>query len=294
MSIHKTFLKALKPYRLISLVMTYLLGAGLVQYIRQLRSWPDLILGAVFIVLVALSLELLKLLREFINPKNWPEEVTLNDVRQMRLIIGLVTATLVTVAISILIGWMLADVIWQGLLLLMLALAFLGGGYYYANFTEKLRPYQLLLEVFIFVVLPPAFAFFLQSEDHHQFLTLVVICLVPAYLAYRILIQLKYFGRDHKLGVRTFVMRVGWSNAMTFHNAFILLTYLLFALITFFGFPWFLLWPVFLTLPIGLLEIWLVERARRGGNPLWRIMQFATASVMLLPIYMVGFNFWIR
>ena len=58
--------------------------------------------------------------------------------------------------------------------------------------------------------------------------------------------------------------------------------------------PWFLVWPVFLSLPIGLLEIWLMERIRRGAKPFWRVMKFASALVFFLPIYLIGFTFWIR
>jgi hypothetical protein len=81
---------------------------------------------------------------------------------------------------------------------------------------------------------------------------------------------------------------------MTLHNALILLTFLLFAMVTLFGFPWFLLWPVFLVLPLGLLEIWLMERVRRGSKPLWIVMQIAAACVLFIPMYLVGFAFWIR
>jgi 1,4-dihydroxy-2-naphthoate octaprenyltransferase len=121
-----------------------------------------------------------------------------------------------------------------------------------------------------------------------------VTALLPAYLAYRMLLQLKSLGIDQKHENLTIVTYMGWQRAMTLHNALILLTYLLMALITFLGFPWFLLWPVFLTLPIGLLEIWLMERVRGGKKPLWWIMQAATASVFLIPIYLLGFAFWIR
>jgi hypothetical protein len=65
-------------------------------------------------------------------------------------------------------------------------------------------------------------------------------------------------------------------------------------LIALIGFPWFILWPVFLTLPIGLFEIWLMEGVRRGKKPLWGLMQFATACVLFIPIYLLGFAFWIR
>jgi hypothetical protein len=47
-------------------------------------------------------------------------------------------------------------------------------------------------------------------------------------------------------------------------------------------------------LPIGLLQVWLMERVKRGMKPLWRVMRFATACVLFIPLYLIGFAFWIR
>ncbi len=44
----------------------------------------------------------------------------------------------------------------------------------------------------------------------------------------------------------------------------------------------------------GLLEIWLMERVRRGQKPLWRIMQVAMGAVFLLPAYLLTLTFWIH
>jgi 1,4-dihydroxy-2-naphthoate octaprenyltransferase len=122
----------------------------------------------------------------------------------------------------------------------------------------------------------------------------MVLGFVPAYLAYRILDQIARFGEDHRLEKVSFVTQTGWAKGMTFHNALILLTFFLFALVSLIKIPWFLMWPVFLSLPIGLLEIWLMERVRAGGKPLWRVMKFASAMVFFLPVYLLAFAFWIR
>jgi 1,4-dihydroxy-2-naphthoate octaprenyltransferase len=290
----KTLLKALKPFPLISLIFTYALGGGLVQYVREMQNWSNFVGGGVFLLLVTLSFELLKLLNALSDVRNWPEDFTPKDAKQTRLVIAMITATFLTVATSQFIGWMLRGVLWQGLVFLLIALIVLGIFDYLAQINESMQIYQVMSEALLFVILPPTVAFFFQSQDLHRLLTLVVIGLVPAYLAYRLLVQLSHFSRDIKSGSHTVVTKIGWERAMVLHNALILLTYLLFALITLLGFPWFLLWPVFLSLPIGLLEIWLMERVRHGKKPLWRVMQIATAAVFLLPIYLISFAFWIR
>jgi len=292
--IFRTLLSAQKPFRLISLVMTYLLGAGFVQYVREMRSWSVFIQGGVFLLLIVLSIDCLQALQAFVDPQDWPKGMSLREVRQLRLVIAGLAATLLTVATSISVIWMNIGLMWPGLSLLLLGLIIVAGFYYLSQVIERFRHLALLVEVLMIIVIPPAVAFFLQSDSPHRLLTLVVIALIPGYLANRLLILLKRFAGDHKFGVQTMVIKIGWENAMLYHNAFILLTYLLYAVIALLGFPWFIVWPVFLTLPIGLVEIWLIEQVRRGAKPLWKIMQFATACVFFLPLYLIGFAFWIR
>ena len=290
----KTLIKSIKPFQLISLVATYLLGAGLVQYVRELHSWNNFIEGLLFLILTYLSVVLLTNLQRLRDMKNWPDGMTLVEIKQTRWGIALVLATFLTTNTTILVGWMQRGVLWQGFFFLIAALLLIAGFYYLVLIVNAYSISQLILDVMLLVVIPPALSFFIQSRVAHPLLAQMVICLVPAFLAYRVLEQLKRFGSDQVREKKTLVTQIGWDKAMVFHNALILLTYLLFALISIFGFPWFLLWPVFLTLPIGLLEVWLMERTRRGGKPLWRIMQFASVMVFFLPIYLIAFAFWIR
>lgn len=290
----RTLLQIIKPFQLVSLVFSYLLGAGLVQYVREMRIWAVFIQGGILLIFVHLSLECLRLLQRLADPRNWPDRMSFKDARLVRLLSIILAATLLTIATTIFITWTRTGVVWQGLVVLMIAMLVVGGLYYYSQAVEALMRFELLFEVVLFIVIPPALAYFLQSNDLHRLLTLVVIALVPGYLTNRLLHLLRRFGSDHKFGVNTIVILMGWENTMLFHNALILLTYLLFALIALLGFPWFLIWPVFLSLPIGLLEIWLMERVKRGMKPFWGVMQFATACVLWIPMYLIGFAFWIR
>lgn len=292
--IMRTLLQIIKPFQLVSLVFSYLLGAGLVQYVREMRIWAVFIQGGILLIFVHLSLECLRLLQRLADPRNWPDRMSFKDARLVRLLSIILAATLLTIATTIFITWTRTGVVWQGLVVLMIAMLVVGGLYYYSQAVEALMRFELLFEVVLFIVIPPALAYFLQSNDLHRLLTLVVIALVPGYLTNRLLHLLRRFGSDHKFGVNTIVILMGWENTMLFHNALILLTYLLFALIALLGFPWFLIWPVFLSLPIGLLEIWLMERVKRGMKPFWGVMQFATACVLWIPMYLIGFAFWIR
>lgn len=290
----KKLLTALKPFQLFSLITTYALGAGLVQYVQEMRSWLVFFQGLFYLILLCISLEFLVLLMQINDPVGDFKELSLKDQKQLRLSSALTSATLMTIAILIFVDWMVKGILWQGLGFLLVLMGLFALFYVIAKMNDKLRPFQLLFETGIFVIIPPAFAYFLQSDEIHRLLTMVVFSLIPAYIAFRLLSRLMEFDRSPKSGRHSLIRNMGWEQVMFLHNAMILLTFVLFALNAVLGFPWFLLWPVFLALPIGLLEIWLMERVRRGSKPFWRAMQVSTACVFLIPIYLIGLAFWIR
>jgi 1,4-dihydroxy-2-naphthoate octaprenyltransferase len=290
----KELTKPISIFRVLSVIMTYALGVGLVQYVESIRSWSTFIQGGVFILLIVLALDYLGALGKSFNRRTWPESATFREIKQVRLALGLISATFMTVATTLFINWMVSGFVWQGLIVLLIAVILIGGLYYFSQISERLRPYSILFEALLVVVIPPALGYFIQSASLHQLLTLVILGLVPIYMAYSLLTHLIHYGQEEKYKVKTVATTLGWEKTMVLHNALILMGYVLMALTALLGFPWFLLWPVFLTFPIALLEIWLMERVRRGRKPLWRIMQFATASVFFIPVYLLGFAFWIR
>ena len=290
----KPLIKILKPFRLISLLTTYILGLGLVQYVRDLNSWPFALQGGLFLVLVTLGMEALGLMGTLTRQGSAKDSLNEKERLQQRILLAIFAATCLTVATTLLIGWMVRGALWQGWTVLILATLIGAAFNYLTQVSPAFSTYKILAEVILFVIIPPALAFFIQSKEFHRLLTLTVIPFVAAYFPYPLLLALREFGRDQKSGKKTVATEFGWERTMVFHNALILLAYLLFALIALLEFPWFLIWPVFLTLPIGILEVWLMERVRRGGKPLWRVMQFATASIYFLPMYLVAFAFWTR
>jgi len=290
----QTIFGTFSPFRFIAVITTYSLGAGLVQYIQHMRSWTDFLLGGLFLLLIILAMDFLTQLVLLNGRFQLPKELKREDVKRLRLVLALSSATMLTAATTIIVGWMFAGTLWVGLVFLIIIIILTEAIYFLTFIRKHLAHLKVICEVFLSVIIPPAFAYFLQYQGLNRYLTMVVVSLVPIYIAFRLLTDLMHFAQDHRLEKPTLVTVMGWQKAMTLHNAFILLTFLLLALIALLGFPWFLLWPVFLTLPIGLLEIWLMERVRRGSKPLWRVMQIATASVFLIPVYLLGFAFWIR
>lgn len=290
----KTLIKPIKGFRLLGLLLTYAMGAGLAQYVRGLGSWATLLSGGAFLIQTLLSFDYLLALQEINEPSFQEEGLSEDERRRVRLAYGAIAAALMTVAATLLVGWMVDGLLWQGVTLLLVAFFAVGGASVYASGKAKLRPFQPLFETLLVVVIPPAIGYFLQTQQMHRFLTLVVLGPVPLYLAFVLLSQLIRFGADQQRERQTTVTAIGWEAAMVLHNALILMGYVLLALASLLGLPWFLIWPVFLTLPLGLVEIWLMERVRRGQKPLWRIMRFAVGSTFVIPVYLLAFAFWIR
>lgn len=286
--------KPVQPFRLISLIATYALGAGLLQYVETFYSAPLMVQGGIFLVCFVLVLDYLRAMRSLNDFRVWPAGMTIKEQQQIRLFYGLIAASFMTAATTLIVGWMIKGIFWQGLLFLIVVTSLLGGFYYLLAEWKVLKPYQIFIETLLVIVIPPALAYFIQSDRSHPFLMMVALPLIPIYIAYLLLFQLSNYTQDQKLGRQTMVLFVGWERAMVIHNILILLAFGIFALMGLLGFPWFLMWPVFLVLPLGLLEIWLMERVRQGGKPLWRIMKFVTASVLIIPVYLLGFAFWTR
>jgi 1,4-dihydroxy-2-naphthoate octaprenyltransferase len=60
-----------------------------------------------------------------------------------------------------------------------------------------------------------------------------------------------------------------------------------------FGLPWSLTWPVLLTLPVGLFEIWQMIRIANGVKPAWRLMTFTSTMLVVLTAYLLTYTLWI-
>jgi hypothetical protein len=289
----KRIIKSISIFPLLSLLLTYTLGVSIVDFTYGAIQWSLFIEGALFLVLMTMSFGFLRLLNQINSAKHSPEDEPPEFLKKSRLVIAVLTATFLTVAITIFVGWMLNGVIRLSLLVIILLLLSVGIFYLFCESNKRLLIYESIFEVLLYAIIPPALSYFLQLKTPNSFLTLSVLGLVPAYLAFNLLIQIQHYGYHTKVNDRIFVVRVGWAKAMVFHNALILLTFAIFAITGFLGMPWDALWPVFLVLPLGLVEIWLMERVKAGAKPLWGVMKVATACVLIMPAYLMAFAFWI-
>lgn len=289
----KTILQPVKPQQLIGVFVSYLLGAGLVQYVDRIENVDLVVQGGLFLLTFVLALDYLCDLQGTFH-EDFLRNTSSLDLNRIRWVYGIIAAALLTFDTSLMASWMMQGHLWSGLTVLLITLFAVGALYYLAEVRDNLQVYQVLFEVIIVIVAPPVLAFMLQSSSIHRFLMMSVVILIPLYLAYRLLEGLIQYDLDRELAPNRLGILVGWDTVMVIHNAMILMAYVLLALMTLLGLPWFITWPVFLGLPIGLLEIWLMERVRKGSKPLWKIMRVATASMFLFSGYFLSFAFWLR
>ena len=123
----KQLLKPIKIFRLISLLMTYVMGAALARYVDFIHSWSAFWTGAVFLCCVVISFDYLQALLRVNEGQDLPDQTSQTALQQFRIGLSVIAATLMTVAITFLVGWMVEGIIWQGIIILLVVIFTIGG-----------------------------------------------------------------------------------------------------------------------------------------------------------------------
>jgi 1,4-dihydroxy-2-naphthoate octaprenyltransferase len=140
----------------------------------------------------------------------------------------------------------------------------------------------------------PALAFLLQYGEFHRLLTFATFPLTLLALAYLLVDDFPAFATDLKYGRHTLLTRLTWQNAIPIHHLLILVSFLFFATAPILGFPWGLVWPVFLSLPFAVIQIIWLQRIALGGRTLWKFLTTLAIATFGLTAYLLAFTFWIR
>ncbi len=118
----KELLKPIKIYRLIGLLMTYCHGDGP----GKLFGWHAFLVrfwtGVAFLYCVLLGFDTMHGLQRVNDEKCQPEGISQAELKQIRPGLALIAATLMTVAFTIIVSWMIEGLLWQGLILLLMAI----------------------------------------------------------------------------------------------------------------------------------------------------------------------------
>jgi 1,4-dihydroxy-2-naphthoate octaprenyltransferase len=286
-------LRLSRPLNIIFVALTYILGAGIARYLGVSQNIVVFWLGLGGIALAQFSMDLLA---EAHRPVEQPSENNEHRAERVNLRNAALTVSLgalaVVAVIAILLGQegALSPVV---LLFLGLSLA--------AVLAYAVPPLRLVdagfgeftLAVHI-AMIAPAVGFVLQQGQYHRLVAIVSFPLTLLALAYFLILDFPTFATDEKYDRRTLLRSMGWQRAIPLHHILILGAYVLLASALLFGLAWGLIWPAFLTLPFGLLQIYWLRNISQGARPVWSLLTVNALAVFGLTAYLLTFAFWLR
>lgn len=290
-----------RPLFLLGAVLVYALGAGIARYLGVEIDWAIYLLGQTWVTLLQLSTHYLNEYfdapADAANPNRTPFSGGSGVIGPGKLQRS--TALVLAVGCLTVVASLTVLLIRQGTMppttLFVMVLIFLGA-FFYSVPPVRLAStgYGELTTSILVANLLPALAFLLQTGELHRLLAMSTFPLTALHLAMMLAFELPDYINDLKFDKKTLMVRLGWQRGMTLHNALILSAYLLLALAVSFGLPLAIAWPSFLTLPIGLLQIWQMRRVADGAKPNWTTLTITPLILFAAMTYLLAFAFWVR
>jgi len=289
----RTFIKIARPLQLLLTALTYSIGAGISRYLGHPVHVAAFGLGLLAILAIeAAAFWLVEYFHLPLIPLAKDEIPRQRDALRTGLFLSAVA--LLTVAGAIIVSLLLAG--WlpllAGILLGLIVIVFVAYAVPPMHLAEI--GYGELAMAITLGTFSPALAFLLQYGEFHRLLTFATFPLTLLALAYLLVNDFPTFATDLKFGRNTLLTRLTWQYAIPIHHLLVLVSFLFFATAPFMGFPWGLVWPVFLALPFAVIQIVWLQRIALGGRTLWKFLTTLVVSTFGLTAYLLAFNFWIR
>ena len=288
-----TFVRFVRPLQLVLASLTYLLGLGMARYLGKSTGIAITLTGWALVLLVLAASGLLNV---YFLPSTEPlvENETPRRRAELRPILMVIAAGLLTVAafMVILLGWQGALGIDVTFLLIFFTLLCISTAVPPLRLTG--RGYGEIAGALLLAGVIPALSFILQTGAFNRLLNVVTFPLFMLGLASLLALDFPTFADDIKFERRTFLIRLGWQRAIPLHNVLIAAAYLLFASAPFFGFPFSLLWPSLLTIPLAGYQIFMLRNIGDGARPLWNAFTINAIAIFGLTAYLLALTFWLR
>ena len=288
------------PYLLGSMLL-YALGAGIAHHLQASIDWGVYWTGQAWLIMLQLSFQLLDTYfafrvegRQADHPILYRggDNVVEGKLPQAAAFWLAIACLTVTASLTVYLIWFTRSS--QAVELFMALIGI--GGLLYAVPPVRLATsgYGELTCAILLANLTPGFAFLLQHSELNRVLAMVTFPLTALGLAMFLALELPHYATDLKVLKRTLMVRLGWQNGMQLHNLLILSSYMLLALAVVLGLPMYLVWPALLTLPVGVFQIWMMNRIAAGARPNWLILSIISLVTFFLTTYMLAFSFWIH
>jgi 1,4-dihydroxy-2-naphthoate octaprenyltransferase len=285
----KSILKLLHPVDMFLGLLNYSIGAGIAKYlgyqIEIVPFWMGML--AVLTLLAATSL-----LNEYFRfPLIGATEREQERFRVYLLLVSyaiLAISTVFFLVIGIRFSFAISTLVLIVIsILLLLACALPPFRLSKSGFGE------LILGIYLGTVLPIV-SFQLQTGEFHRLLSFVTFPLTLLALAYLLIGNFSTFAADLKSGYHTLLHRLTWQWTVPIHHILILVAFLIFAIGPLVDIPWGVIWPVFLVLPFGIIQIILLQRIASGARPIWKFIISLSAATFGLTSYLLSLTFWTR
>ena len=289
----KILLRFSRPIILLFAAMTYTLGAGIAQYLRQVVRAGAFGLG---LLCVLTLLEAAFLFSEYFRLPLMPlaKDETPEQREHFRVVLLQISYAALTLALVAILTLQLNNLL-NFPTDILLALAFL------ILLAYSVPPLRLsesgfgeLVVAIALGTLFPAVAFILQYGQLQRLLSITSLPLTLLALAFLLVCNFPTFATDHKLGRHTLLTRLTWQKAVPIHHLLVLIAFLFLAAAPFLGTPWGLVWPAFLALPFAATQMIWLQSIANGGRTFWNFLTGLASATFGLTVYLLTLTFWIR
>jgi 1,4-dihydroxy-2-naphthoate octaprenyltransferase len=282
-----------RPTNLLLASLTFFMGAGIAHYLGYMVHLAILALS--LLAVLAIQTAAYWLVEYFhlpFKPLGLGETARLREAFRTLLFQSIIALLTVSGVIIVTLLLVRSLSLFSGTLFGLIVISYIAFSVPPLNLSEK--GYGELVQAVAWGTLIPSYSFLLQSVEFHRLLPFATIPVTLLALAYLLLSDFPFFVKDQKLNHQSLILKLTWQRSILVHHLLVLLSFLFFSLTPLLGFPWILVWPVFLALPFGLFQILWLQRIAAGGKALWNFFIPFSAAVFGLSVYLLTINFWTR
>lgn len=278
-----------RPGYLLLGTLTYALGVGIARYLGVLLNWNIAIGGLVWLWSFQIGIFLLVSYFQEIaeKPKQRKnDEGKLLDIRLWTAGFMLTTTTVFTMILLQIGNLNIVSFI------VMITLLILGLIYAVPPFLIASTGYSEFVMTVMITILYPIVGYQFQSNELSRLVPMVAFPLFALHLAMMIIRRFSSYAQDLKINPKSLLVRMGWRNGLQLHNFLILGGYLLLGIGNVMGLPLSVTWPGFISLPLGIFQVWYLIRIGEGAAPNWRLLTLNSFAIFALTTYILTFSFW--
>jgi 1,4-dihydroxy-2-naphthoate polyprenyltransferase len=290
-----------RPHFLLGGILLFALGGGIAHYLGVPINWEVYILGQIWGTVLQLSAQFSN--EYFDSPEDLENpnrtlfsggsgELGPGKLPRAAALWGAVACLAVVASLTV----MLLQRANLNIVTVLYMVLIFAAAFFYAVPPVRLEStgYGELTTSILVAYLVPGFAFLLQAGEMHKLIVLTAFPLVLMHMAMLIAFSLPDFYTDTKHEKRTLLVRVGWQMGMRLHNLLILGSFLLLGVAIVLGLPWKIGAWAFIPLPLGLLQIWQMNRIGAGLKPNWTALTLTAVVLFVAMAYLLTWSFWTR